>query len=237
MSHKPRFAVLIALFAVFFFALFTLSAQKANAAEYTVQQGDSLATIAQSQLGDENRWIDIYDLNKDLVSDPNTVYNGMRLQVPLLQLSAPVSDISLGSDQLPTNIVTQSVQEVQIVKKVFKPVVAVASTTFQTPAIAQAPSLGTGEAVYDSVINAAAMKHHVDSGLMKRMLACESGFNPNARNASGASGIAQFMYGTYMGSWNYYNQQYSYMDPIGQIYAMALKIQDGDATAWSCYRM
>lgn len=50
---------------------------------YTVVQGDSLSGIAQSQLGDGNRWPEIYDLNKPTIGpDPNVIQVGMVLTLP-----------------------------------------------------------------------------------------------------------------------------------------------------------
>lgn len=49
---------------------------------YTVQKGDTLSTIAAKQLGDANRWREIYNLNTDKISDPNRIYPGQVLRMP-----------------------------------------------------------------------------------------------------------------------------------------------------------
>jgi hypothetical protein len=49
---------------------------------YTVKDGDMLYTIAQTQLGDGTRWTEIYDLNKDQISDPDSITSGMVLKMP-----------------------------------------------------------------------------------------------------------------------------------------------------------
>lgn len=51
-------------------------------ATYTVVAGDSLSRIAQRMLGDGNRWREIFELNRDQISDPNLIYPGMVLKLP-----------------------------------------------------------------------------------------------------------------------------------------------------------
>lgn len=43
---------------------------------YTVKPGDYLILIAKKELGDGNKWADIYNLNKDQIKDPNLIYPG-----------------------------------------------------------------------------------------------------------------------------------------------------------------
>ncbi|MCL2783308.1 MAG: LysM peptidoglycan-binding domain-containing protein, partial [Propionibacteriaceae bacterium] len=49
----------------------------------TVQPGDSLWGLAQANLGDPLQWPVIYEANGDTVHDPNLIYPGQRLIVPL----------------------------------------------------------------------------------------------------------------------------------------------------------
>ena len=69
----------------------------------------------------------------------------------------------------------------------------------------------------------------VDWGL--RVAACESGYNPNAHNASGASGVFQFMPGTFRGT-PYGNQ--SIFDASANVSAAAWYFQQHGGGAWSC---
>ncbi|MDB5096534.1 MAG: chitinase, class, partial [Cyanobacteria bacterium RYN_339] len=48
----------------------------------TVQGGDSLSAIAQQTLGDAGRWNEIYELNKDQISNPDLIYAGQVLKLP-----------------------------------------------------------------------------------------------------------------------------------------------------------
>jgi nucleoid-associated protein YgaU len=50
---------------------------------YTVDSGDNLSAIAKQELGDANRWHEIYELNKDVIGDnPNLIQPGMELKLP-----------------------------------------------------------------------------------------------------------------------------------------------------------
>lgn len=49
---------------------------------YTVQKGDTLWGIAKRYLGDGSRWSEIYELNRDKVSNPNLIYAGQVLALP-----------------------------------------------------------------------------------------------------------------------------------------------------------
>lgn len=48
-----------------------------------VRRGESLSAIARRELGDVERWREIYEVNADVVGvDPNEIYVGMRLRMP-----------------------------------------------------------------------------------------------------------------------------------------------------------
>lgn len=50
---------------------------------YTVQRGDSLWKIAQSELGDPYRWVEIYQLNRESIGqNPGLIYTDTTLQLP-----------------------------------------------------------------------------------------------------------------------------------------------------------
>lgn len=56
--------------------------QPGSAGTYTVQSGDSLWRIASRELGSGTRWSEIYDLNRDVIPDPDRIYIGQELQLP-----------------------------------------------------------------------------------------------------------------------------------------------------------
>lgn len=49
---------------------------------YTVQKGDSLWNIAKKQLGNGNRWSEIYELNKEKIKDASHIVAGQVLVMP-----------------------------------------------------------------------------------------------------------------------------------------------------------
>jgi len=49
---------------------------------YVVKRGDSLRKIAETELGDRDRWRDIYELNRQQLRDPDRVLVGARLTLP-----------------------------------------------------------------------------------------------------------------------------------------------------------
>lgn len=61
------------------------SAPSGGGATYTVQPGDSLSRIAQG-LG-ISKWQDIYALNKASIRNPNLIYPGQQINLPMLMMS------------------------------------------------------------------------------------------------------------------------------------------------------
>jgi LysM repeat protein len=57
-------------------------AQATPGSEYTVQQGDTLSSIAQQAYGDGNKWPIIAQANA--IADPNLIYPGQVLYIPVL---------------------------------------------------------------------------------------------------------------------------------------------------------
>ena len=49
---------------------------------YTVQSGDCLWDIAARELGSGLRWSEIYELNRDILSDPDRIQIGQELVLP-----------------------------------------------------------------------------------------------------------------------------------------------------------
>ena len=56
--------------------------EQENAGSYTVVSGDSLWKIAKQLLGNGNRWQELYDLNRDKISNPNLIRPGQVLTIP-----------------------------------------------------------------------------------------------------------------------------------------------------------
>lgn len=49
---------------------------------YTVVAGDSLYRIARTHLGVGNRWGEIFELNRDIVTNPRLIHIGWQLRIP-----------------------------------------------------------------------------------------------------------------------------------------------------------
>lgn len=49
---------------------------------YTVQKGDSLSKIAKQVYGDGNAWKQIFEANRDVLSDPDKIMPGQTLRIP-----------------------------------------------------------------------------------------------------------------------------------------------------------
>ncbi len=49
---------------------------------YVVKSGDSLSKIAQDLYGNMSRWPEIFEANKDKISNPNLIYPGQELRIP-----------------------------------------------------------------------------------------------------------------------------------------------------------
>jgi len=57
-------------------------ASSAAARTYTVKAGDSLAKISKQFYGDANKYMKIFEANKDKLTDPNKVNVGTELRIP-----------------------------------------------------------------------------------------------------------------------------------------------------------
>jgi nucleoid-associated protein YgaU len=56
--------------------------QKPTHTTYTVKSGDTLSKIAREHLGDANAYMDIFNANRDQLSDPNLIKPGQVLKIP-----------------------------------------------------------------------------------------------------------------------------------------------------------
>jgi nucleoid-associated protein YgaU len=49
---------------------------------YIVRRGDTLSSIAQRELGDASRWPEIFERNRDVISDPERIFPDQALILP-----------------------------------------------------------------------------------------------------------------------------------------------------------
>jgi nucleoid-associated protein YgaU len=50
---------------------------------YTVKSGDTLSKIAKETMGDANAYMDIFNANKNILSDPDKIKPGQVLKIPM----------------------------------------------------------------------------------------------------------------------------------------------------------
>jgi nucleoid-associated protein YgaU len=58
------------------------NASAASTSAYTVKPGDTLSKISKQLLGDANAYMEIFNLNKDQLSDPDEIKPGQVLKIP-----------------------------------------------------------------------------------------------------------------------------------------------------------
>jgi nucleoid-associated protein YgaU len=51
---------------------------------YVVKAGDTLRSIAEEFYGDGSKWMEIYKANKAIIKDPDVLYPGLELKIPML---------------------------------------------------------------------------------------------------------------------------------------------------------
>lgn len=51
---------------------------------YTIQSGDSLSKIAKQFYGDANKYMVIFNANKDVLKNPDTIFPGQEIKIPAL---------------------------------------------------------------------------------------------------------------------------------------------------------
>jgi len=49
---------------------------------YVVVEGDSLSKIAKREYGDANKWLKIYEANRNIIKNPDLIYPGQELHIP-----------------------------------------------------------------------------------------------------------------------------------------------------------
>ena len=66
---------------------------------YKVRKRDTLSRIARRELGSERRFVEIYRLNRDLISNRNKIKPGMKIRLPLKKKGITVSTAALAARQ------------------------------------------------------------------------------------------------------------------------------------------
>lgn len=163
--------------------------------EYTVKSGQSLSSISLQTLGDSERYMEIYNANRDILKDPDALRKGMVLKIPHKNGAtappkpdngtAPVEAPS-GTDAVDATGLTPGAQELLSAMQRYQQYhknLGNTGRTKTTPAemreIAQE-------------LDAASRAFGVDPKMMLALYAHESGgINPRARSTTGAGGLGQ----------------------------------------------
>ncbi|MFO1432184.1 MAG: peptidoglycan-binding protein LysM [Candidatus Competibacteraceae bacterium] len=58
-------------------------AQTGKVDYYIIQQGDTLSAIAKKFLGNANDYPKIFEANREVIQDPNKIYPGQKIRIPL----------------------------------------------------------------------------------------------------------------------------------------------------------
>ena len=56
---------------------------KEKAEIYEIVSGDTLGAIAKRYYGSASKYMKIFEANKDIISDPNKIYPGQKIRIPL----------------------------------------------------------------------------------------------------------------------------------------------------------
>ena len=138
---------------------------------------------------------------------------------PRIQLAATVQDRPEDFRQIPADLPSPTPSAAPTAKPVVKPVAYV-------PRPVYVPANKTQIA---AMIRAAAARYGANGDQLVRVAMCESGLNPNARNASGAEGLFQFKPGTFYG-----HGGHNIWDPADQADVAARMFAQGLAHEWTC---
>ena len=64
----------------------TVSSDEKNSvgfsAFYTIESGDTLSAISKKLLGDANRYVDIFEANREVIGDPDLIFPGQKIRIP-----------------------------------------------------------------------------------------------------------------------------------------------------------
>jgi nucleoid-associated protein YgaU len=61
----------------------TAAETQATYKSYTIVAGDSLSKIAKREYGNANDWSKIFEANRDIIKDPNKIFPGQTIKIPL----------------------------------------------------------------------------------------------------------------------------------------------------------
>ena len=57
--------------------------EQAREEYYVIQRGDTLSHIAKRYYGNANKWPEIFEANREVIQDPDKIFPGQKIRVPL----------------------------------------------------------------------------------------------------------------------------------------------------------
>ncbi len=158
--------------------------------EVTVKPGESLSILALRHLGDSERYPEIYEANKDILSSPEAVRAGMTLKIPTsaAKPSDETGEASAVAEAGPVNTEGMTPRAAELYEALKK---------YQThhAELGNANRTQTTDAEMREIaieLDKAGEAFGVDPKIMMAVYAHESGgFNPRARSNTGAGGLGQ----------------------------------------------
>lgn len=157
------------------------------AVQYTVRRGDSLSSIALATLGDSERYMEIYQANRNIMKDPDALHQGMVLTIPGEKTrSGKPAQVTAPAVPLDISGLTPEAQELAKAMQNYQQYHAKLGNTDRTK------TTPTQILEIAKELDSAAKAFNVDPKMMLAVYAHESGgINPGARSHTGAGGLGQ----------------------------------------------
>jgi LysM repeat protein len=165
--------------------------------EYTVKRGESLSSIALDTLGDSERYMEIYNANRDIMKNPDALHKGMVLKIPHKNGATPPPKPDKDNSPAPvdapsetgavdaTGLTTGAQELLAAMQRYQKHHRELGNTGRTKTTPAQMREIA-------KELDAASKAFGVDPKMMLALYAHESGgINPSARSHTGAGGLGQ----------------------------------------------
>jgi nucleoid-associated protein YgaU len=169
----------------------TLSPLPVHYTQYTVQRGESLSAIALNQLGDSERYMEIFNANTDRLKSPDALKPGMTLNIPVrnqAHSSTPSRTPSVAPVAAVDNTEGLSPRATELLgamQRYQQYHAALGNTQRARTTPAQMREIAVE-------LDKSAQAFGVDPKMMLALFAHESGgINPRARSHTGAGGLGQ----------------------------------------------
>lgn len=163
--------------------------------EYTVKRGESLSSIALDTLGDSERYMEIYQANRDILKNPDALHKGMVLKIPHKNGATPPAKPDNGTAPVDAPTETGPVDGTGLTPGAQELLAAMQRYQQHHRELGNSARTKTTPAQMREIakeLDAASKAFGVDPKMMLALYAHESGgINPGARSHTGAGGLGQ----------------------------------------------